>query len=186
MKSIILVFVVTVLFLVGMTKFNNTTNYNEAIKYMELSQYYNEIQGGNNNGGNNNVFLETVELEVSLSGAVNSIDPIKVQYGCFLSQAISQMGGLKNNADPRCYNGNFVILENYSFYIPTGMGLDKISINTAKKEELMMLNNVGAITAGRIIEYREAHGFFQTLESVMEVEGIGTQTYYNIRDNIIL
>jgi hypothetical protein len=44
MKSIIVVFVVTVLFLVGMTKFTNDTNYNEALRYHELSQYYNYIE----------------------------------------------------------------------------------------------------------------------------------------------
>ena len=183
MKSIVLVFVVTVIFLVGMTKFNNTTNYNEALKYMELSQYYNGIQGG---GGNNNVFMDNIEVEVSFSGAVNSEETILVSYGTFLSQAIQMIGGIKNNADTRCFNGNYIILENSTFYIPIGMGIDKININTAKKEELMMLNTIGAITAVKIIEYREQYGKFETLESIMKVNGIGTHTYYNIRDNIIL
>ena len=43
MKSIILVFVITVLFLIGMTKFTNDTNFNEALRYASLSNYYNSI-----------------------------------------------------------------------------------------------------------------------------------------------
>ena len=43
MKTIILVFVITVLFLVGMTKFTNDTNFNEAVRYASLSNYYNSI-----------------------------------------------------------------------------------------------------------------------------------------------
>ena len=55
MKSILLVFVITIMFLVGMTKFTNDTNYNEAIRYAELSQYYNQSLniggGGSENSG---------------------------------------------------------------------------------------------------------------------------------------
>jgi len=184
MKSIALVFIVTVLFLIGMTKFTNNTNYNEAIKYIELSQYYNGIQEDANGGGN--VFLETIELEVSFTGEVKSTKTITISYGSYLSQAIEEIGGLTSEADTRCFNYNFVILENSQFYIPGGKTLDKVSINDADEEELMTLSNVGSITAERIIEYREYYGEFESLESLMNVKGIGTQTFNKIKDFIML
>lgn len=184
MKSIFLVFIITVLFLVGMTKFTNDTNYNEAIRYAELSQYYNQLENGNvDNGG---IFLETIELEVNFEGAVKSTKTIKVSYGTYLSEAIEKMGGLLEEADLRCINKNKVILESQSFYIPIGKNDDKVSINTAYEDELMTLTSVGGITASRIIEYRELNGNYDSLEAIMNVNGIGKQTFNKIKDNIIL
>ena len=184
MKSVFLVFLITIVFLIGMTKFNNNTNYQEALRYMELSQYYNEIQGGADNNGN--VFLETVDVEVSFSGQVKSTKTITVSYGTYLSNAISKMGGLKSDADMRCINESFAILENLEFYIPGGKDKEKISINNASEDELTSLTNVGRITAQRIVQYREYYGKYKTLESIMNVSGIGTQTFESIKDDIIL
>ena len=187
MKSVLLVFVITVLFLIGMTKFTNDTNYNEAIRYMELSEYYDQMQnGGGTNGGGENVFLETIELEVTFSGAVKKTKSISVAYGSYLSYAIEQAGGLLEDADERCINKYYVILENRDFYIPFGSDLDKISINKADIDELMNLESIGSITASRIIEYRNTYGGFETLESIMNVTGIGTSTFNKIKDSIIL
>ena len=186
MKSIILVFVITVLFLVGMTKFTNDTNYNEAIRYAELSEYYNQQGNNNDKHGGGGVFLESIDLEISMSGEVKNTKTFKISYGSFLSQAIDKVGGITENADLRCVNMNYVILENTAFYIPGGKDLEKVSINNADEEELMTLPSVGGITANRIIEYRETYGTFESLESIMQVNGIGSQTYLKIRDLIIL
>ena len=184
MKSIFIVFVITVLFLVGMTKFTNDTNYNEAIRYAELSQYYDQKANGNSVPGN--VFLETIELEVSFEGEVKSKKTIKVSYGTYLYQAIEEIGGLSKDADMRCINEYYVILTNQIFYIPGGKDLDKVSINNASEDELMTLPSVGGITASRIIEYRENNGEFETLEAIMNVNGIGSKTFNSIKDSIML
>lgn len=183
MKSVFVVFVITVLFLVGMTKFTNDTNYNEALRYAELSQYFNQIENGETG---NNVFLDTVELEVSFSGAVKSSETFVVAYGTFLSQAIDEMGGLTSDADERCINYNYIILENSNFYIPSGIDEEKVSINEADKEELVTLVSIGGVTASRIIEYRETYGEFRCLEDLMNVKGIGSQTFNKVKDYIIL
>ena len=182
MKSIILVFVITVLFLIGMTKFTNDTNYNETIRYAELSQFYNE--GGEIE--NDNVFLETIKMEVSFSGAVNSTNKVEISYVSYLTKAIELIGGLKVDADTICIDNNFVILQNHQFYIPYGINEEKVSINKADEEELMTLTSIGGITAKRIIEYRELNGSFNYLEQIMEVNGIGTITFEKIKDYIIL
>ncbi len=49
----------------------------------------------------------------------------------------------------------------------------KISINTATAEELMQLNGVGETIAQRILTYREAHGPFEEVEELLNVQGIG-------------
>ena len=60
----------------------------------------------------------------------------------------------------------------------------KININTASKEELMTLDGIGEKKAGWIIEYRELHGSFQTVQDIMKVSGIGKKTFESLKDYI--
>ena len=49
-----------------------------------------------------------------------------------------------------------------------------ININTADTETLAReLNGVGAAKARAIVEYREAHGEFASVDELLEVKGIG-------------
>jgi len=50
---------------------------------------------------------------------------------------------------------------------------DKVNINTATKEELVMLPGVGESTADAIIMYREQNGSFKNVEELDNVKGIG-------------
>lgn len=48
-----------------------------------------------------------------------------------------------------------------------------VNINTAGERELQRLPGVGPSTARKILDYRNAHGGFRTVEELMEVKGIG-------------
>ncbi len=48
-----------------------------------------------------------------------------------------------------------------------------IDINTADKEALMTLSGVGAAFAERIIDYREEHGGFMSVQELTDIRGIG-------------
>ncbi len=61
---------------------------------------------------------------------------------------------------------------------------DKISLNTATKEELMTLNGIGEAKAEDIIKYREENGKFKTIEEIKKVSGIGDKAFEKIKDNI--
>lgn len=58
-----------------------------------------------------------------------------------------------------------------------------VNINTADKAALMTLTGIGDVKAQAIIDYRAANPF-DTKEEIMDVSGIGTATYNNIKDHI--
>lgn len=64
--------------------------------------------------------------------------------------------------------------------------IGKISLNTATKEELMLLTGIGEAKAIAIIEYREQNGAFEKIEDIMNVSGIGESLFAKIKENITI
>ena len=60
--------------------------------------------------------------------------------------------------------------------------LAALNINTADQEALATLSGIGPAKAAAIIEYREAHGNFATVDDLQEVKGIGAKTLEKLRD----
>lgn len=61
---------------------------------------------------------------------------------------------------------------------------DKININTADAIELDKLPGIGPARAADIIDYRQAHGGFSSIEEIKNISGIGDKTFENIKDLI--
>lgn len=58
-----------------------------------------------------------------------------------------------------------------------------VNINTASKEELMSVPNIGASKADSIIIYRSENSF-KKIEDIMNVSGIGETLFVKIKDHI--
>lgn len=81
----------------------------------------------------------------------------------------------------------FTVLKNGdTIIIPKHSEIKRISINQATSEELCMLPGIGTQIASRIIAYRNEHGYFQSLEEITNVEGIGEIKFQRLVDLLCL
>ena len=61
-----------------------------------------------------------------------------------------------------------------------------INLNTAGEAELLALPGVGEVLAQRILAYRQEHGGFESVEELLNVEGIGEKRFEQIWDLVTL
>ena len=59
-----------------------------------------------------------------------------------------------------------------------------LDLNKASAEEFAKLKGIGETKAAAIISYREEHGGFGYIEEIMMVEGIGSETFDDIKPHI--
>ncbi|WP_156757751.1 ComEA family DNA-binding protein [Actinokineospora pegani] len=64
---------------------------------------------------------------------------------------------------------------------PTG----PVDLNTATTHQLDALPGVGAVTAQRIIAWRDKHGRFRDVEQLQDVDGIGPARYESLRELVV-
>src|ERR1700687_3692474 len=63
----------------------------------------------------------------------------------------------------------------------SAFALAAVNINTATKEELDALPEIGPVKAPAIVDYRKANGPFKTPEDMMNVSGIKEGTFNKIK-----
>lgn len=140
------------------------------------------------------------EIFVHVCGEVAHPGVYSLRAGSRLYEAIEAAGGMTDAAAGESLNQAARAEDGQQIYVPSkeevmqgrtvqgteSQNLDdgKINLNTASKEELMTLNGIGEAKATAIITYREEHGGFQTVEELMEVEGIKEGVFNKVKDQI--
>ncbi len=62
----------------------------------------------------------------------------------------------------------------------------KININKATGEELRTLPHIGEVRSSDIINYRNTHGPFTSVEELKNVPGIGEETFKRLKDLVVV
>lgn len=121
-----------------------------------------------------NVIIVNSTSEIKKVSSGNNITEVKINNNSKNSASISE-SELITNDNVKSEDDN------------TGNSLEsniKVNINTATKEELMKLSNIGESKAEKIIDYRTTNGNFNSIEDIKKVSGIGDKLYDSIKENI--
>ena len=133
-------------------------------------------------------------LRVYISGAVSHPDVYLLPPQSIVKDALAAAGGPTEEADLDRLNLAMELRDQQQVHVPRrgeavpaavppggASAGGPININTATVEELDALPGVGPAIAGRIVDYREAYGPFATIEAIMNVKGIGSATFEEIK-----
>lgn len=136
-------------------------------------------------------------LRVYVSGAVAHPGVVTLPAGSLLADALDAVGGAAADADLDSVNLAASLVDNQHVIVPRCTPTPRpavevasaakgasatmlLNINTASAVELETLPHIGPAMAQRIIAYREAHGPFERIEDLQEVEGIGETRYRDL------
>lgn len=140
---------------------------------------------------------------VHVCGAVEVPGVYELDSGARVYEALACAGGLRDDAAKDFMNQAQILSDGEQIFIPTqeeaeqndlttevegaktGITEDgRVDINYATKEELMTLSGIGESRAESILAYRESNGPFQTVEDLMNVDGIKEGIFQKIKDSI--
>ena len=150
------------------------------------------------------------KVTIYISGEVKNPGVVELKYDARLSDGVNLCGGLTEDANLNGINlamkikdeGHYIIPkvgeetkdtvvndneyrnENNTLNEPESNNDNKININSADLSELDSLPGFGQVTAQKIIEYRQEHTKFNSIEELMNIKGIGEKKFNNVKDYI--
>lgn len=147
------------------------------------------------------------DKKVYISGEIKNSGVYDINDGDRLDDLVKRAGGLTEKADINSINLAMRLEDQMKIYIPnidenqninngstnlaigqisndsTNLQKNKININSASKEELMTLPNVGEKRAQAILDYRQENRF-EKIEDIKNVSGIGDKYFEAMKDLI--
>ena len=140
---------------------------------------------------------ETGSVTVDVAGKVRRPGIAVLDSGARVVDALQAAGGARPGVDLSSLNLARVLVDGEQVLVggpapPAGtspLGTDPgsaagpaqlVNLNVASESELDTLPEVGPVTAGAIIEWRESNGGFTAVDELLEVDGIGDATLARI------
>ena len=135
---------------------------------------------------------ETALIYVYVCGYVNYPGVYPLENGSRICDALALAGGISEEGKPEALNQAEHVEDGQTIYVPgindivtvTEESDGLVDINTADSSDLMTLPGIGESKADMIIQYREEHGAFETIEDLMKIPGIKEGVFNKIRDYI--
>lgn len=144
-------------------------------------------------------------IYVYVCGAVKHPDVYALKPDARVNDVVKKAGGFLEKADKNGVNLAQKVSDGEQIYIPkigeqaeqrigssmqtqtiASQSDQKIDLNLATKEQLMTLTGIGEAKANAILNYRQEHGKFQTIEELKEIRGIKDGVFQKIKELIIV
>ena len=147
---------------------------------------------------------------VHVAGEVRRPGLYRVAAGARAGVAVARAGGLSERADGAALNLAARVKDGQQIVVPkrgasrspaadvarappaaTAPGSSaapapaRISLATATPEQLDTLDGIGPALAKRILDYRQQHGGFRSLDELKQVEGIGEKRFAALRRALV-
>jgi competence protein ComEA len=141
------------------------------------------------------------DLLVQVAGEVARPGVYRVPAGSRVTDAVARAGGLTRRADQagvnlvaRVQDGQQVIVPRHGAAgAATALGggaaagtagaaaTGPISLSSATAAQLDTLDGIGPTLAQRIVDYRQSHGGFSSVDQLRQVEGIGEKRFASLK-----
>ncbi len=127
---------------------------------------------------------------VAVNGRVRKPGLVRLASGSRVADAIDAAGGVLPDTDLTSLNLARKVVDGELIVVgappvpAAGAPGGQINLNTATLAELQMLPGIGAVLAQRILDYRTAHGQFQSVNELRQIDGIGTATFDKLKDKV--
>jgi len=144
---------------------------------------------------------------VHVAGAVERPGVVELPAGSRVAAAVDAAGGALGDAELSAVNLARLVVDGEQVYVPragealpgaappgpptpagtpagSGDPPGVVDLNTADLATLDTLPGVGPAIAQRILDWREAHGPFHSVDELLEVSGIGPATLERLRDRV--
>lgn len=134
------------------------------------------------------------ELYVHVAGAVRRPGLLRVPADTRVATALERAGGPTRRADLTAVNLAAKVQDGQQIVVPVrgaaGAAPDaaaassgaRVHLSTATAEQLDAIDGIGPTLAERIVEYRDAHGGFGSIDQLAQVDGIGEKRLATLRD----
>ena len=136
---------------------------------------------------------------VHVAGEVHAAGVYRLRAGARVSDAVDRAGGATRRADLSQVNLAAKVEDGRQILVPRrvaagaaaapataapGQPAAPVNLNTASLEQLDALSGIGPVTAQKIVDYRDEHGGFGSVDELGEVPGIGDVRLASLREQV--
>jgi len=138
---------------------------------------------------------------VQVAGEVNHPGVYRLSGGARVNEAVERAGGLTPHAEQAGVNLVARVQDGQQIVVPRkgatpvgagaggaggsgGAASGPVSLSSATAAQLESLDGIGPALAKRIVDYRQAHGGFRSIDELRQVQGIGEKRFAALKKSI--
>lgn len=133
------------------------------------------------------------QIVVDVGGRVRHPGLVTLPAGSRVADAIAAAGGPLRAADlarinlaARVTDGQLLLVGVPGASVEAGGGAGPVDLNSATVDQLDALPGVGPVLAQRIVDWRQQHGGFRTIDDLQQVPGIGARKFSDLKALVVV